>query len=81
MWHVYVIQCRDNTLYTGITNNLKKRVQKHNSGKGCLYTRGRHPVKLIYSEEYSTRSDALSREACVKRLPRQKKLQLCEKEK
>ncbi len=77
MWHVYILQCRDNTLYTGITNNLNRRVQDHNSGNGCRYTKYRHPVKLVYSEECFTRSGALTREAHIKSLTREKKIELC----
>lgn len=75
-WYVYIIQCRDNTLYTGITNNLKRRIQDHNSGNGCRYTRYRRPVKLIHSEEFPTKVEALKREAYIKRLTRQTKLAL-----
>ncbi|MCK4810384.1 MAG: GIY-YIG nuclease family protein [Candidatus Omnitrophica bacterium] len=46
IWYVYIIRCRDNTLYTGITNNLKRRIREHNSGKGCRYTKCRWPVEL-----------------------------------
>ena len=75
-WHTYIIQCRDNTLYTGITNNLNDRIRRHNSGRACRYTRYRRPVKLIHSEQYPTKPEALKREARIKRLPREKKLQL-----
>ncbi|MCQ9205277.1 MAG: GIY-YIG nuclease family protein [Omnitrophica bacterium] len=72
-WYTYIIQCRDGTFYTGITNNLKRRICEHNSGEGCRYTRCRYPVKLIHSEKYLTRAKALKREAHIKALPRNKK--------
>ncbi|MCX5697239.1 MAG: deaminase [Candidatus Omnitrophica bacterium] len=76
-WHTYIIECRDNTLYTGITNNLPRRLKAHNSGNGGRYTKYRRPMKLIHCEVSSTRSEALKREAYIKGLPREKKLQLC----
>ena len=75
-WVVYIIQCKDKTLYTGITNNLKRRIQDHNSGNGCRYTRFRYPVRLIHSKEYPTKVEALKREAYIKGLTRRKKLNL-----
>ncbi|MDP2905948.1 MAG: GIY-YIG nuclease family protein [Candidatus Omnitrophota bacterium] len=75
-WHVYIIECSDSKLYTGITNNLKRRIQAHNSGNGGRFTRIRTPVKLRYSEEALTRSAALKREAQIKRLPRPAKVKL-----
>ena len=78
-WFVYIIRCRDKTLYTGMTNDLKRRVRAHNSGNGCRYTKYRHPVKLIHSEEQPTRAAALKREARIKGLPRIKKLNLAKK--
>jgi putative endonuclease len=76
MWQVYIIRCRDNTLYTGITNNLPRRIQAHNSGNGGRYTKYRWPVELIHSEESPNKSEAQKREATIKGLTRQKKLQL-----
>ncbi|MDP2044049.1 MAG: GIY-YIG nuclease family protein [Candidatus Omnitrophota bacterium] len=75
-WHIYIIKCKDSNLYTGITNNLERRIKAHNSNNGCRYTKGRSPVKLVYSEGVSSRSKALKREAAIKRLPRKKKLKL-----
>jgi len=75
-WHVYIIQCKDSKLYTGITNNLQRRIKAHNSGNGCRFTKYRTPVKLRYSEEVLNRPEALKREAAIKRLPRIKKLGL-----
>jgi putative endonuclease len=75
-WVVYMLRCADGTLYTGSTNNLKKRVQAHNTGKGAKYTRGRAPVELVYTEEYATRALALHEEANLKKLTRVRKLAL-----
>jgi putative endonuclease len=73
-WHIYIIQCNDNKLYTGITTDLTRRIKEHNSGNGCRFTKYRTPVKLLYSEERLTRPEALKREIQIKRLPREKKL-------
>lgn len=78
MDYVYIVQCRDKSLYTGYTTDLKKRIQAHNAGKGAKYTRGRGPVTLVYWEECENKSLALSREAKIKKLPRNKKLELVE---
>ena len=74
--YVYILQCADNTLYTGYTNDLERRINLHNSGKGTKYTRGRTPVKLRYFEEYQTKSEAMKREYAIKQLKRQDKLRL-----
>lgn len=74
--YTYIVQCADGSLYTGWTNDLEKRLQAHNSGKGAKYTRSRLPVTLVYSEEYETESEARSREWHVKRLSREEKLRL-----
>jgi len=55
MWEVYIIQCKDNKLYTGITNDLERRVGEHNSGQGASFTRSRKPVKLVYHETRANR--------------------------
>lgn len=78
MDYVYIVRCRDKTLYTGYTTDLKKRIQAHNAGKGAKYTRGRGPVTLVYWEKCENKSLALSREAKIKKLPRNKKLELVE---
>lgn len=70
---VYIVQCSDNTLYTGWTNNLKKRLEAHNKGTGAKYTRGRTPVILKYFETFSTKEDAMKRECEIKKLSRQGK--------
>jgi putative endonuclease len=75
-WHVYIIQCKDSKLYTGITNNLKRRINAHNSGNGGRFTKYRAPVKLVHSEECLTKQEALKREAQIKRLERPQKLSL-----
>ena len=79
-WYIYIIECRDKTIYTGVTNNLSRRINDHNKGNGCRYTRFRWPVKLIHSEELSTQSEAQKREARIKSLTREKKLKLCGQE-
>lgn len=75
-WVVYVLKCADDTLYTGITNNLEKRLDAHNSGTGAKYTRGRSPVKLAYVENCKNRADASKREHAVKSLSRAEKEKL-----
>ena len=75
-WYVYIIECKDFKLYTGITKDLKRRLKEHNSGNGCRFTRYRSPVKLVHSEKVKNRSEALIREAQIKRFPRLKKLKL-----
>jgi len=75
-WYCYLLECADGTLYTGITNDLDKRLAAHNSGKASKYTRGRLPVALLYSEPYPDRAAASRREVEVKRLPRAGKLAL-----
>ena len=75
-WFVYILECNDNSLYTGITNGLEKRIIAHNSGKGAKYTKARLPVKLIYKESYKTKSDSLKREFEIKKLKRTEKLKL-----
>ena len=79
-WHIYIIECNDGKLYTGITNNLERRVKEHNSGNGCRFTKYRIPVKLLYSEEASGKPEALKREARIKQLSRQEKFELIGKD-
>lgn len=68
-WYVYIVSCRDHSLYTGITKDLNRRMLEHNSGpKGARYTRSRRPVTLVYSEQAASRSVAASREYQLKRL-------------
>lgn len=76
-WYVYILQCTDGTLYTGITDNVQRRIAVHNSGKGAKYTRGRRPVVLLYEETCTDHSNALKREIEIKRLSKLDKLKLC----
>lgn len=73
---VYMLECRDGSLYTGWTNDLDARVRAHARGRGAKYTRSRLPVRLVYAEECGGKSDALRREAAIKALPRAEKLRL-----
>ena len=78
-WYVYIVRCRDDTLYAGITTNLEERITQHNSAKGgAKYTRPRRPVKLVYSERVESRSMAVKREYAIKRMPKAKKVELIE---
>lgn len=74
--YVYMLLCADGSLYTGWTNNLAKRLESHQAGKGAKYTRSRLPIALAYYEEYETESDARKRECAIKKLSRQKKEKL-----
>ena len=74
---VYLLRCRDGSLYTGITNDLSHRLASHQSGQGSAYTRSRRPVSLAYQEVVRGRSAALKREAAIRRLTRAEKLALC----
>ena len=76
MYFVYMLRCRDGSLYTGSTVDVARRVAVHNSGKGAKYTRSRLPVELVYQEAVPDRSAALRREAAIKRLDRRRKLAL-----
>ena len=78
MNYAYILKCSDDTYYTGWTNDLEKRVKRHNEGKGAKYTRGRGPVELVYLEEFDTKQEAMSKEAKIKRLTRKEKLLLIE---
>jgi predicted GIY-YIG superfamily endonuclease len=75
-WFVYILECADRSLYTGITNNLDKRIKAHAEGKGAKYTRGRGPLILRYTENHPTKGFALQREAVIKSLGRTQKLKL-----
>jgi putative endonuclease len=75
-YSVYILRCRDKTYYTGITNDLPRRIKQHNTGTGAKYTRGRSPVKLVYKEEGLTKSEALKREHEIKQLSRAEKIAL-----
>ncbi|GAB6169045.1 GIY-YIG nuclease family protein [Clostridium carnis] len=78
MNYVYILKCSDDTLYTGWTNDLKKRLKVHNSGQGAKYTRARLPVELLYFEEFLDKKDAMKREYEIKKLSRKEKISLIE---
>lgn len=79
-WYVYILRCNDDTLYTGITNDIDARLKEHNEGKqAAKYTRARRPVALAYSEVMASRSAALKREHAIKQLSRVEKLSLITK--
>jgi len=79
-YYIYILECNDKTLYTGITKDLKRRLDEHNlSDKGAKYTKVRRPVKLVYSEKSTNRSEASKREYAIKRFSRERKLELIKK--
>ena len=73
-WVVYLLRCSDNSLYCGISNNIARRVDAHNSGKGAKYTRSRRPVELVTTSPTMTRGDALKLEHRIRRMPADKKI-------
>ena len=73
MHYTYMLRCKDNTYYTGYTNDLEKRIKAHNEGKGAKYTKGRRPVELVYYEEYEDKHSAMRREWEIKQLAREEK--------
>ena len=75
-WYLYILRCGDGTLYTGITNDVEKRLAAHRCGKGAKYTRGRGPLELVYREELPDHSAALKRELEIKSMPRAEKEKL-----
>lgn len=77
-WYVYILRCVDDTLYTGITNNIDRRLKAHNAGTASKYTRSRRPVTMIYQEEAETKGDALRRELAIKKMTRSQKQSLIE---
>ncbi len=81
MYYVYILECADGTLYTGIATDLQRRLEEHNSSdKGAKYTRSRRPVRLVYNEVFPDRSSASRREYAIKKkMNRQEKLKLIEK--
>jgi putative endonuclease len=81
MYYVYLLECADKSIYTGITTDVKRRFEEHQSGKAANYTRARKAVKILYTEEHADRSSALKREAEIKKMPRVKKLELFTKHK
>ena len=79
MNYVYIIRCKDNSLYTGWTNNLEKRFNDHNNGKGAKYTKGRGPLELVYYETFQDKRDAMKREYEIKKLSKDEKEELIKK--
>ncbi|MCB6201274.1 GIY-YIG nuclease family protein [Extibacter muris] len=79
MNYTYILKCKDGTLYTGWTNDLEKRLNAHNCGKGSKYTRMRRPVELVYYEEYVSKNEAMSREYAIKHMKRKEKEGLLKK--
>jgi putative endonuclease len=81
VWHVYIVQCVDTTLYTGIARDLQRRLKQHNGALegGPKYTRGRRPVQLLWFDEVADRSTALQREAAIKKMDRSAKLELVQR--
>lgn len=75
--YVYMLRCKDGSLYTGWTNDLQHRLAVHSAGRGAKYTRGRAPLTLVYTEELADKETALKREAAIKKLTRTEKLALC----
>ena len=73
VWFVYLLRCADESLYTGITNDVSRRCEQHNAGTASRYTRSRRPTDLVYQETHSSRSEALKREAVIKALSREQK--------
>ncbi|MBU2612832.1 GIY-YIG nuclease family protein [Patescibacteria group bacterium] len=78
-WTVYILRCADGTLYTGITNDLARRVVKHDAGTGAKYTRSRGPVEVVWSRRVTSESAARKREAVIKKMTRERKMELVEK--
>lgn len=76
IWYVYILECKDKSLYTGVTNDIEGRILKHISGKGAKYTKSRGVKKVVHTEVYESKSEALKREHEIKSLDRLKKLEL-----
>ena len=76
MYYVYIVACKDGTLYTGWTTDIKRRIKEHNAGNGAKYTRVRYPVVLKHHEIFETKQQAMKREWAIKRLTRQQKIAL-----
>jgi putative endonuclease len=75
MWYVYILLCSDNSLYTGYSDNPDQRFIDHKNGKGAKYTRSHPPIKIIYTEKYETKSEAMKREAEIKSWTRKEKIE------
>lgn len=76
MNYTYILKCRDESLYTGWTNDLDKRINDHNAGKGAKYTKPRRPVELVYYETFKTKEEAMKREYAIKQMSRRRKMEL-----
>jgi putative endonuclease len=76
LWYVYILKCADNTYYTGITNNIKRRIQQHNTNKGAKYTKGRGPFSLVYQDKCKDRGEASRKECAIKKLCLAEKISL-----
>ena len=76
IWLVYIIHCSDGSLYTGITKNIANRLSKHENGTGAKYTKGRGPFQIVFTEKFSDRAQATKREIQIKKISKQKKIQL-----
>ena len=77
-WVVYILECKDGSLYTGTTDRLQYRLAAHRAGKGAKYTKGRGPLKLRYLEDCEDHANALKREAAIKKLSKMQKIELCQ---
>lgn len=75
-WFLYIVKCKDDSLYTGITTDISRRIKEHNARKGAFYTKNKTPVELVYQEAMPNQSQARKREAEIKRLAREEKLKL-----
>ncbi|MDP3804858.1 MAG: GIY-YIG nuclease family protein [Candidatus Omnitrophota bacterium] len=78
-WTLYILRCKDGSLYTGITTDIDKRLKRHNEGRASKYTRAKKPVKLVYAEIFDNESSARKREAEIKKLSHENKLKLIRK--
>ena len=78
-WSLYIVKCHDESLYTGITTDISRRLKEHNNKKGAFYTQNKTPVELVYQEALPNQSEARKREAAIKRLTREAKFALIKK--
>lgn len=76
LYYIYMLRCKDGSIYTGYTDNIYKRIEKHRSGNGAKYTRGRGPFELVHYESFLTKEEAMQREAAIKKLTKEAKLNL-----
>jgi putative endonuclease len=75
-WYLYIVRCADDSLYSGVTLDVERRLSEHRAGKGSKYLRGRCPLQVVYVQEFGSKGAALSAEIRIKKLPRYKKEQL-----